>query len=171
MMHETPTSFDRIEVRTIGWDEVQYALAPGSLEPVTPAPGMMVAGIVQVDMDSFFLGMCSFDGLEQRNQAACVDFGQFQHLRLASLQIDRVMNVEGLVTSCLLDGDCNALRCPTSGGVDLMGGVHGIDEHDRFIRALCSEQLLVACNEGLLPCFIEVARGFARLTVVEAKPV
>jgi len=49
-----------------------------------------------------------------------------------------------------------------------MGMVHGIDEHDRFIHAHGVEQLLVACNEGLLLFLIEVAWGFARFAVVEA---
>lgn len=72
LMHEAPASLDRIEVRTIGRDEVQHALASLSLEPVTHAPGMMVAGIVQVDMDPSFLGMCIFDRLEQGDQASCI---------------------------------------------------------------------------------------------------
>ena len=63
LMHEAPVSLDRIEVWTIGRDEVQHALAPLSLEPFTYALGMMVAGIVQVNMDPSFLGMCSFDRL------------------------------------------------------------------------------------------------------------
>jgi hypothetical protein len=45
------------------------------------------------------------------------------------------MNVERLATGCLLDRDGNTLRCPTSGGVNLMRGMHGIDEDDRFIHA------------------------------------
>jgi hypothetical protein len=65
LMHEAPASLDRIEVGTIGRDEVQHALATLPLEPFTHALGMMVAGIVQVDMDPSFLGMCNFDRLEQ----------------------------------------------------------------------------------------------------------
>ena len=118
LMHEAPASLDRIEVGTIGRDEVQHALATLLLEPFTHALGMMVAGIVQVDMDPSFLGMCNFDRLEQRDQASCIDLGHFQHLCLARLQIDRTMNVERLATGCLLDRDRNTLRCPTSGGVD-----------------------------------------------------
>ena len=119
LMHEAPASFDRIEVRTIGRDEVQHALASLSLEPFTHASGMMVAGIVQVDMDPSFLGMCSFNRLEQGDQASCSDLGYFQHLCLAGLQIDRAMNVERLATGGLFDRDRNTLRCPASGGVDL----------------------------------------------------
>ena len=62
LMHEAPASLDRIEVRTIGRDEVQHALATFSLEPFTHALGMMVAGIVQVDMDPSFLGMRAGSG-------------------------------------------------------------------------------------------------------------
>lgn len=94
LMHESPASLDRIEMRTIGRDEVQHALAFLSLEPFTHALGMMVAGIVQVDMNPSFMGMCSFDRLEQCDQAFCIDFGHFQHLCVARLQIDRTMNVE-----------------------------------------------------------------------------
>ena len=94
LMHEAPASLDRIEVRTVGRDEVQYALATLSLEPFTHSLGMMVAGIVQVDVDPSFLGMCSFDRLEQGDKTSCIDFGHFQHLCLARLQIDRAMNVE-----------------------------------------------------------------------------
>ena len=65
LMHEAPASLDRIEVRTIGWDEVQHALASSSLEPVTHAPGMMVSGIVQVDMDPFFWGCATSTALSK----------------------------------------------------------------------------------------------------------
>ena len=112
--------------------------------------------------------MCSFYRLEQGDQASCIDLGHFQHLRPARLQIDRAINIERLAAGCLFDRDRNTLRCPTSRGVHLMYRVHGIDEHNRFIQAHRVEQLLVACNEGLLLCFIEVARGLARLAVVEA---
>ena len=126
LMHEAPASLDRIEVRTIGWDEVQHALASSSLEPVAHAPGMMVAGIVQVDMDPSFLGMCNFDRLEQGDQASCIDLGHFQHLCLARLQIDRAMNVEGLATGCLFDGDRNTPSVPNirRRGPDAWGARH-----------------------------------------------
>src|SRR5208282_6286465 len=71
---------------------------------------MMVASIVQVDMDPSFLGMCSFDCLEQGDQASCIDLGHFQYLCLARLQIDRAMNVERLATGCLFDRDRNTRR-------------------------------------------------------------
>ena len=84
---------------------------------------MMVASIVQVDMDPSFLGMCRLDRLEQGDQASCIDLRDFQYLCLARLQIDRAMNVERLATGCLFDRNRNTLRCPTSGGVDLMRGM------------------------------------------------
>jgi len=65
VMHHTPTSLDRIEVRAIGRDEVQYASASRSFQPVPHDDGVVVACIVQEDMNPPLSRMGNFDVSKQ----------------------------------------------------------------------------------------------------------
>ena len=60
---------------------------------------------------------------------------------------------------------------PTPGGAHLVGWMHGIDEHHRFIDSEPVQKLFVAIDEGLLARFIEIARYSARRAVFEAQPM
>jgi hypothetical protein len=131
--------------------------------------GVMVTGIVQIDMDSFLCGMRCFYRLEQGNQAHCVDLCHLQHLCLAGLKVDGTMNVQALAPGRLFDRDRSILRRPTSRGRYLMRGMDGINEHHRLVRSHGVGKLLVACDEGLLPDLIEAAWHLVRLAVVEAE--
>jgi hypothetical protein len=170
-VHHPPTSLDRIKVRAIGWDEVQYALASWSFQPVPHDYCVVVARIVQEDMDSSLCWMRDFDGPKQRNQAHPSRLGDFQHLGLASLQIDRAMNIQALAAGRLLDRERRAFRPPASGGAHLMDRMHRINEHNRFIRIEPVEELFVIVNERLLACFIEITGYPARRAVFEAQPM
>src|SRR3974390_1400619 len=170
-MHHAPTSLNRIEVGAIGWDEVEDAFASWSFQPVPHDDCVVVACIVQEDMNPPLCGMRNFDGPKQRNQARPSGLGDFQHLCLAGFQIEGAMNVQALPASRLLDRKRRAFRPPTSGGTHLVGWMHGIDEHHRFIRAKPVKKLFVAIDECLLARFVEIARYSARLAVFNPQPM
>src|SRR5258708_6449803 len=50
-VHEAPQPFDRIEMRTIGRDEIQFDPAPRPGKPFLHQLGMMIARVVEKDMD------------------------------------------------------------------------------------------------------------------------
>jgi len=50
-VHEAPEPLDRIEMRTIGRDEMQLDPAAGPGEPLLHQLGMMIARVVEKDMD------------------------------------------------------------------------------------------------------------------------
>ena len=54
VVHQPPASLNGIEVGTVWRDEVQHALAPRLVEPVLHFDGVMIARIVEENVDSPF---------------------------------------------------------------------------------------------------------------------
>jgi len=50
-VHQAPQPLDGIEMGTIGRKEVQHDLAPGRRKPLFDDVGMMIAGVVDKDVD------------------------------------------------------------------------------------------------------------------------
>src|ERR1019366_149318 len=95
--------FDRVQVRAIGWDEVQLDPAPWLGEPFLHEPGVMITRVVQENMDERQHRIERLDRLQEPDGRGGVDGQSLDHPGLAGLQIDRAVNVDALTPARLLD--------------------------------------------------------------------
>ena len=64
-VHEAPQPFNRIEMRTIGRDEMQFDPAPRPGKPFLHQFGMMIACVVEKDMDEHEQRIERLDRIQQ----------------------------------------------------------------------------------------------------------
>ena len=91
-------------MRAIGRDESQPDAASGPGEPGLGQLGVVIAGIVEKDMDRRLERMHGFDGGEEPDGREGVDGFGFDHPGPPGLQIDGAVDVDALAPAGLLDG-------------------------------------------------------------------
>src|SRR5271166_4490883 len=73
LVHHLPESLDRVEMRTVGRHEVQDDPPPWLLQPTLDDFGVVVAGVVEENMDAAHRRIGALQRLEQGDRACRVD--------------------------------------------------------------------------------------------------
>ena len=68
-VHQPPQSFNRIEVRVVGRNEVQLDPAARRLQPFPHQLRVMVSGVVEEEVDQALAGRHRFDRRQQQDRA------------------------------------------------------------------------------------------------------
>jgi hypothetical protein len=137
-MHQSPEPFDWVEVRAVGRDEVQFDAASWPCEPFLHQSGVMVAGIIEKQMNEPLAGMHVLNGNQQPDGALRIDSQGFQHCDPPGLQIDGAVNVQIVSARSLLKSDFGVARPPASNGASFVGWMHSV----AAIQAPISRELL-----------------------------
>jgi len=95
-VHHEPEPFDWVEMRTVGRHEVQDDLPSGHFQPLLDEPGVVVAGVVEVDVDPAHVRVGPFEGFEQADGALRIDGQHFDDAGHASFEVDCAMQIEPL---------------------------------------------------------------------------
>src|ERR1700731_995465 len=146
---------------------MQLDPAPWPGEPFPHELGMMIASVVEKDMDEHEHRIERLDRFQETNRRGGVDGQGLDHLGLAGLQIDRAVNVDALTPARLFNRELLLARRPAADGPRGMGWVHRVREHHRFVVRQGIQQLIVALDECLLLLFVELARNDVRLVILE----
>ncbi len=109
--------------------------APRPRQPLLHEPRMVVAGIVEKDVDQAFAGIHQHDRHQQRDRAQGIDRRHVDHAGGAGFQVDGAVNVEPLPAAGLFNRDFGVLRRPAAGRPRLVRRMHGIGEQHGFIIA------------------------------------
>src|SRR5271165_6767542 len=88
LVHHLPQALDRVEVRTVGRHEVQDDAPPRLLQPVLDGSGMMVAGVVEEDVDAAHRRIGALQRGEQVDGALRVDGLDLLDAGQSGLQVD-----------------------------------------------------------------------------------
>ena len=170
-VHDAPQTLDGVQVRRIGWQEVQPDAAPRPLQERLERLRVMVAGVVQEDMDHPAVGMGALQ-LPQKPQARPgIDPLALHQREPHRLQVQRPVQVQAPPAGRRPDGgpvlaDEPAMRRPA-----LPFGVDRVGEDDRLVGEQPAHQLLVAPDEGFLGFPVGLPRKRFRLDVLESQPV
>lgn len=88
-VHDTPKPLNRVQMRGIRWQKVQLNLAIWAIQPWLKNLGMVIAGIVQIDMDYTHVGIVPFQFFQHLPSSLCIDFFGFNKGEVEGFQIDR----------------------------------------------------------------------------------
>ena len=143
--------------------------AVGPRKPVLHEFGVMIARIVEKDMDERQHRIEGFDRLQKPDRRDGVDGFDLDHPGLPGLQIDGAMNVDALTSARLFDRQLFRLGRPAADRPRRMGRMHGVREQNGFVVAQGIQELFMARDESLLLLFVELARNDARLVIRETQ--
>src|SRR5450759_453632 len=146
---------------------MQLDPAPGLGEPLPHELGMMIARVVEKDMDEDEHRIERLDRLQQTDGRGGVDGQGLDHPGLAGFQIDRAVNVDALTPARLLDRELLLARCPAAGGPRGMGWMYRVHEQHGFVVRQGIQEIIVSLNERLLLVFVELARNDTRLVILQ----
>ena len=142
--------------------------AIGPRKPVLHELGVMIARIVEKDMDERQHRIEGFDRFQKPDRRGGVDGCDLDHPGLTSRQIDGAMNIDALTSAGLFDRQLVRLGRPAADGPRRMGRMHGVGEQHGFVVGQGIQELL-ARDESLLLLFVELARDNVRLVVLETQ--
>ena len=171
LVHHSPESLDRIEVGAVGRHEVEPDPLAFSDQPFLRQPGMMVAGVVEEDVDQPPRRMGGKDRHEQQDRALRIDGEDIEHLGLAGLEVDGAMNIHPVTTAAGRDRYRLARGCPAAHRTDLMGRMNGVDERYCLVVLKAAHQPVIVCDERLLLGRVQLARHHRRLAVRKLQPM
>ena len=92
-VHDAPQPFDWVQMRAIGGNEVQLDPAARLCQPFLHEYSMVIARVVEKDMDVRHRRILRFDRLQQPDCSCGIDGFHVDHGGFASLQINRAMNI------------------------------------------------------------------------------
>ena len=170
LVHHAPQPLDGVQMRTVGRDEVQLDPAARLGQPLLHKLGVMVPGVVQVNMDHRQERIQRFEGFQEPYCRGGIDGFCFDHARLPGFKVNRAVNIDTLTPACLLDCQLFFLGRPAANGPCGMRWMHRIQEQHGLVWAKRVPQLLVTFDEGLLFFRIELAADDFRLVVFQAQP-
>lgn len=131
---------------------MQFDPAPWLGEPFPHELGMMIARVVEKDMDEHEHRIERLDRLQETDGRGGVDGQGLDHPSLAGLQIDRAVNVDALTPAGLLDRKLLLARRPAAGGPRGMGWMYRVGEQHGFVVGQGIQEIIVALDECLLAC-------------------
>jgi hypothetical protein len=105
LVHQAPKPLDRIQMRAIGRNEVALDPAPWSRQPSLHQLGVVVAGIVQKQMDQPLARIHRLDRPHQHDRADRIHCHRLDHQGFAGLEINRAVDVQALAAAGLFDRD------------------------------------------------------------------
>ncbi len=112
---------------------MQLDPAPRPGEPFPHQLGVMIARIVEKDMDEHEHRIERLDRFQKLYRRGGVNGQGLDHPGLAGLQIDRAVNVDALTPARLFDCELLLARRPAAGGPRGMGWMHRVREHHGFV--------------------------------------
>ena len=166
-VHEAPQPLDRIEMRAIGRGEMQLDPAPGSRKPFLHQLGVMIARVVEKDMDERQHRIERRDRFQEPDRRDGVDGYDLDHPGLAGREIDRAVNIDPLAPARLFDRELLLSWCPAAGRPRRMGRMHRVREQHGFVVGQGIQEIIVALDECLLLLFVEFARDDVRLVILQ----
>lgn len=132
---------------------------------------MMIARIVEEDMDYRQQRIHGFYRFQQPDCGGRVDSFDVDHSGVASLEINRAVNVESSAPVSLLNRQIFAGRRPAPDGTRRMCRMHGVHEQNYLVGAEGIEKVLIGGNERLLLFHVEIATNRFRLAIFEPQPM
>ena len=114
-VHDAPQALDRVEVRTIGRDEMQFDPTTRTVKPGAHKPGVMIARVVEKHMTERERRIHRLDRFQQPDRRGRVDDEGFDHPCLARLEVDGAMNVDALAPARLFNRQLLMVRRPAAG--------------------------------------------------------
>jgi hypothetical protein len=148
---------------------MQLDPAPWPGEPFLHQLGMMIARVIEKDMDEHEHRIERLDRFQKLDRRGGVDGQGLDHLGLAGLQIDCAVNVDALTPARLLDRELLLARRPAANGPRGVSWMGGVREQHGLIAGQGIQQLIVALDERLLLRFVELARDDFRIVIFEPK--
>jgi len=127
-VHQSPEPLDGVQMRAIGWDEVQPDAAIGLGQPFLHQSRMVISGVIQKDVNELLGRIHCHDRDEQHDRAARIDGQGFDHFGLAGFQVDGAVDVQPVASAVLFNGDLYILGRPAAYGAYRVGRVNGIGE-------------------------------------------
>ena len=131
------------------------AVGPG--KPVLHELGVMIARVVKENMDERQHRIEGLDRFQKPDRRDGVDGLDLDHPGSTRFQVDCAVNIDALTSARLLDRGFPA-RAPSSRQAAPMGRMHGVREQHGFVVAQGIQEAIIACDEGLLLRFVELAR-------------
>src|SRR5450759_2656828 len=136
-------------------------------EPFAHELGMMIARVVEKDMDQHEHRIERLDRLQETDRRGGVDCQRLDHPGLAGLQIDRTVNVDALTPARLFDRELLLAWRPAARWPRGMGWMHCVNEQHSFFVRQGIQEIIVALDERLLLLYVELARDHVRLVILE----
>src|SRR6266849_209386 len=99
-------------MRAIGRNEMQYVPAPGPRQPFLHELGVMIARVVEKDMDEHEHRIERLDRLQETDGRGGVDGQSLDHPGLASRKADRAVNIDALTPAGLFGRELLLARRP-----------------------------------------------------------
>ena len=171
LMHRAPQSLNRVEMRTIGWDEVKNDAAPRLIKPLPHHLGVVIAGVVEEDMDQTHRRVHCLEAGQQGDCADGVNGQHVDHPGLPGLKVDGAVDVEAVAAAGLLDGEIDLLGRPAADRADAMGRVDRISKKDCLVGVQRVQKRVVGGDEGHLLGRRQFTRDRLRLAVLQPQAV
>ena len=140
-VHQPPQTFDRVEVRTVSWDEMQPDPAARPRQPRLHQFRVMVSGIVQEHVDQPHAWIHRLDRHQQHDGAQGIHRQHILHDGLTGLKVNRAMDVQTVPPAALFHRDRHLFRRPAADRPYSVGWMHRIDEDHRFIGGTVAGQI------------------------------
>src|SRR5271165_669029 len=126
---------------------------------------VMVAGIVQEDVELPLIRKHRLDRHQQHDRACSVHRQHVLHDGLAGLEVDRAVDVQSVPAASLLHRDGDVFWRPAANRPHRAGRMHRVREDDSFIVEHPVHQSVVFLDEGRLLRRIQLARDRFGLAV------
>ena len=114
---------------------MQLDPAPGPGEPFLHQSGVMIARVVEKDMDERQHRVERLDRFQEPDRRDSVDGYDLDHPGLAGRKIDRAVNIDPLAPACLFDSDLLLFGCLAAGRPRRMGRMYGVREQHGLVVA------------------------------------
>src|ERR1700675_1443140 len=101
-------------MRAIGRNEMQFDAATGPREPFLHELGVMIARVVEKDMDERQYRIERFDRFQESDRRGGVDGFDLDHPGLPGLEVDRAVNIDPLTPARLFDRELVLFRRPAA---------------------------------------------------------
>ena len=137
---------------------MQFDPAPRPGKPFLHQFGMMIACVVEKDMDEHEHRIERLDRFQQPNRRDGVDGYDLDHPGLPGREVDRAVNIDPLAPARLFDRELLVARRPATCGPRRMGRMHRVREQHGFVVGQGIQEIIVALDESLLLLFVEFAR-------------
>src|SRR5215468_6745580 len=150
---------------------MQLDAATRPRQPLLHQLGMMIARIVEIDMDEHHQRIKCLDRFEQRDRRRSIDGLNVDHPGFPALEIDGAVNIDALAPARLFDCKLVLLGRPAADRPRRMSRMDRISEQYDLVIAQRIQNLVVVLDERLLLVFIELAGDDIGLVIFEIEAV
>src|SRR5215470_16484870 len=158
-------------MRAVARNEMQLDAATGPRQTLLHQLGVMVARIVEIDMDEHHQRIKCLDRFEQRDRRGSINGLNVDHPGLPALEIDGAVNIDALAPARLFDRKLVLLGRPAADWPRRMARMDRISEQHDLVIAQGIQSLVVVLDERLLLVFIELAGDDIGLVIFEIEAV